>query len=390
LPVFLLILEKEAKMTSYASPGTNTFQQTDLWFPPSCQLNDEDTLSKEIIKKVSLSTLPGTVHLKQYLLEMVRKNFRRLTILHSLSTLTSFITFLEQHGKHLNEVSRRELEAFIEREQDRGLKRSSVKARLDRIYAFLRFLVEEDVLSSQVLVRKIRLKLPQYLPRAIDPADVRRLLSVIEEVRDRAMILVLLRTGMRISELLATKVRDVKIKERTITIREGAKTRLGRIVYLSTDAQDALTAWLKKRDPTKGSLFYAWSRNTMCYTTARMIFEHYRNRAGLAHKRYTLHCLRHTFASELLNAGMRLECLQQLLGHESIQVTRRYARLTDITREQEYFQAMAIIEGGKLYGTYRLDYQLPTISQEKERLAPYGEKLPGEPHAVSPLAEQTP
>jgi integrase/recombinase XerD len=51
------------------------------------------------------------------------------------------------------------------------------------------------------------------------------------------------------------------------------------------------------------------------------------NQADLAHKGYTLHCLRHTFASELLNAGMRLECLQQLLGHSSIEMTRRYARL---------------------------------------------------------------
>jgi site-specific recombinase XerD len=59
-----------------------------------------------------------------------------------------------------------------------------------------------------------------------------------------------------------------------------------------------------------------------------------------------VHCLRHTFASELLNAGMRLECLQQPLGHHDIEVTRRYARLTDTTREEEYFRAMAMIEKG--------------------------------------------
>ena len=61
---------------------------------------------------------------------------------------------------------------------------------------------------------------------------------------------------------------------------------------------------------------------------------------------------RHTFASELLNAGMRLEVLQQLLGHQDIEVTRRYARLTDKTREEEYFRAMAIIEKGGIDGDY--------------------------------------
>ena len=75
-------------------------------------------------------------------------------------------------------------------------------------------------------------------------------------------------------------------------------------------------------------------------------------KAGLEQKGYTVHCLRHTFASELLNAGMRLECLQQLMGHQDIEVTRRYARLTDRTREEEYFRAMAIIEKGGIDGDY--------------------------------------
>jgi len=74
--------------------------------------------------------------------------------------------------------------------------------------------------------------------------------------------------------------------------------------------------------------------------------------AGLQHKGYTLHSLRHTFASELLNAGMRLECLQLLLGHSDIEMTRRYARLTDKSREEEYFRAMKIIERGGIHGAY--------------------------------------
>ena len=76
----------------------------------------------------------------------------------------------------------------------------------------------------------------------------------------------------------------------------------------------------------------------------------------LAEASYSLHSLRHTFASELLNAGMRLECLQQLLGHSCIEMTRRYARLTDKTREQEYFKAMAIIEAGGIDGSDRCDH----------------------------------
>ena len=97
----------------------------------------------------------------------------------------------------------------------------------------------------------------------------------------------------------------------------------------------------------------------LCYEAARAMFISYIDKAGLAHKGYTLHCLRHTYASELLNAGMPLQCLQELLGHHSIEMTRRYARLTDSTRREAYYQAMAIIEAGEINGHYRFDYQLP-------------------------------
>jgi integrase/recombinase XerD len=373
-------------MIPIALLSSTALRRRDSCFPPSWQLGAESERFREMLDGLALMDLPGKEHLERYLLSMVRRNFRRLTIQQALGTLKLFLTFLRDTGKdRLEELNRRDLEAFVEREQDRGLKLSSVKAKLDRVHAFLGFLVEEEVIGPEVLVRKIRLKLPQYLPRAMDPADTRELLSVIEGVRDRAMILVLLRTGMRICELLALRRSDVNLRERKITIREGAKTRRGRVVYFSNDARDALKAWIEKRDCHKEFLFYARRRNTLGYASSRHLFTKYLRRAGLVHRGYTIHCLRHTFASELLNARMRLECLQQLLGHDSVQVTRRYAKLTDKTREEEYFRAMAIIERGTIDGTYRLDHQLPTISQETKRLTPHGQKLHGGPGAVSPV-----
>ena len=218
------------------------------------------------------------------------------------------------------------------------------------LLGFLRFLIEDNVIPEALLRRKIRLKLPDVLPRAMNPGDVRQLLCVIGPIRDRALILVLLRTGMRIGELLALKVNDLDIRERKIHIFEGEKNSLGRVVYLSDDALFALRRWLSKRNQKKGVLFYGRERDSLGYSTARYLFVKYLKKAGLENRGYTVHSLRHTFASELLNAGMRLECLQQLLGHHNIEMTRRYARLTDKTREQEYFRAMAVIEQGGIHG----------------------------------------
>ena len=109
----------------------------------------------------------------------------------------------------------------------------------------------------------------------------------------------------------------------------------------------------------------------MSYSTARSRFAKYIVKAGLPHKGYTLHTLRHTFATELLNAGMRLECLQVLLGHRSIEETRRYARLTDKTREEEYFKAMSRIERKDSNGDDRCDHELEAIFEKEELFAQY-------------------
>jgi site-specific recombinase XerD len=176
---------------------------------------------------------------------------------------------------------------------------------------------------------------------------------------------------MRIGELLNTMVVDVHIGERRVEIYEGEKNRLGRMIYLSDDAVDALNLWFKERDPLKEYLMYGQGRSRLRYSASRSMFEKYIGKAGLTHKGYTLHSLRHTFASELLNAGMRLECLQVLLGHRSIEETRRYARLTDKTREEEYFRAMSIIERGEIHGYYRLNRELETLPQAEELFAEY-------------------
>jgi integrase/recombinase XerD len=204
-----------------------------------------------------------------------------------------------------------------------------------------------------VLSKRLSIKPPESLPRAMDPEDVRELLSVIDHVRNRAMVLMLLRTGMRIGELLNLREADLDLRERRVLIYEAQKTRVGRVVFFSDDAREALKVWLRKRIPLKPFVFYSASRDRLTYAAARRMFVKYLKQAGLSHKGYTIHCLRHTFASELLNSGMRLECLQHLLGHTSLEVTRRYARLTDRTREEEYFRAMTIIEKGGVDGQYR-------------------------------------
>lgn len=308
---------------------------------------------ESILKKIAQKEFTEREQFENYMRHKWRMNRKPSTLRGSFQAVSSFLTFYASTGKRqLQDIVSDDLEVFIEHEQDRGLKVTTLSTRLNHFRTFLRYLIDRDIVNERVLKRKIKLKVPNFLPRAIAPDDIRKLLGAIEKTRDRALILVLLRTGMRIGEVLHLNIRDLDIRERKIHIYEGEKNCLGRVVYLSDDALMALKLWLNTRKPQKQYLFYGLHHGPLGYTQARNIFVRYLSAAGLQHKGYTIHSLRHTFASELLNAGMRLECLQLLLGHRDIEMTRRYARLTDKSREEEYFRAMAIIEQGGIHGAY--------------------------------------
>jgi len=342
-----------SKETAYDSYKT---EHTELTYQPS---NFKNPQIEKYLNRFAEKGLPGFFYVTGYLYDQHRRNCRPNTIRSSSTAIFLFLSHLKSLGRgHIETVTREDMGSFVEYQQDCGLKPSSVYGRTKAIYAFLFYLVERDIVHPDIVKKRLYVKVPDSLPRAIDPVDVRRLLSVIKMTRDRAMILVLLRTGMRIGELLNTKFTDVNFSEKRIEIFEASKNRSGRVVYLSDDACCALKTWLKQRCPQKDFLFYGRGHNPLGYSAARVRFCKCLEAAGLSRKGYTLHCLRHTFASELLNAGMRLEYLQQLLGHSNIEMTRRYARLTDNTRREEYFRAMAIIEKGGIHGHYRLDHQL--------------------------------
>ncbi len=308
--------------------------------------NKRERYRTRLIEEISSLRVPGKDHLKRYILHKFRNNCKRNTIRGAFTSAVKFLKFIQRYShSELETLRRSDIEAFVEFEQDRGLSAGTLCTRLVCLYAFIRFLVDEGVMSQELLKRKIHIKQPVRLPKSIEPDDEDRILAQINNVRDKAMILLLLRTGMRIGELLRTTMEDISLEGQMIRIYESEKTGTGRVAYFSNDAAEALYHWLMERDHWKEHLFHGPSDKAISYMAAWNIFKKYVDKAGLSHKGITLHCLRHTYATNLLNARIPIEVLRDLLGHQSLEHTRRYANLTDVTRKEEYFRAMAIIEG---------------------------------------------
>jgi len=309
---------------------------------PAAKSSARQKALDRILNKIAEQDLPGKSYVEQYLRHKYRRNCKANTLRQAAISLEQFLSFFANCGNTvLEQLSREDIEAFVENMQDRGSKLTTVNTRLRNVYAFLRYLIiEYRGFDWGLMERKVKLKLPDRLPRAIDPQHLDQLLCAIDDFRDRALILLLLRSGMRIGELLNCKLADIDLNEQKILIYQSDKTSVGRAVYYSTDAQQALLDWLRVRDAGRQYLFYGQKDKPLCYEAARAIFKRCLQKADLQYCGYTLHCLRHSFATGLLNAKMPLECLRVLLGHSNLEITRRYARLSDKTREEEYFTAM--------------------------------------------------
>ena len=349
-------------------------------YQPSTSASGQLSYKRRILnrwtERITASGLPGNELVTEYLRGKYIKNLSFHTIDHAGGVILSFLNFLNHDGSTIFTLTRGDISAFVEHEQDRGLKTLSVISHLRVVYAFIMYLVQQEVIELDIMKPKVRIQEPDALPKAIPQEDIELILDAVTSIRDRALIMLLLRTGMRIGELLAVKLEDIVLHDQKILIYVGSKNYEGRVVYYSSDAEQALKHWLRTRDKTKRYLFYGRSDKALSYVAAWSAMRKTLERAGLLEKGYSLHSLRHTFATDMINAGLRIEVLQQLLGHKDIELTLRYARLSDQRREEDYYRAMAVIQGGGASDEpYRVSTALQKVFEEKKLFSPHKKKL---------------
>jgi len=187
-------------------------------------------------------------------------------------------------------------------------------------------------------------QLPERLPRAMDPDDLQKLLSTIDDIRDRAMFMLMLRCGLRVEEVANLAIGAIDVNRRTILVEDG-KGAKDRIVYMSNDALHALAAYLRVRPASRARKIFLVGKGTC---TGQLIsirgiqkrMEYYARKAKV---RVSCHHLRHTMATQMLNADADLSTIQDLLGHSSVKTTQRYCRISNLKVQRDYYKAMEVI-----------------------------------------------
>lgn len=240
-------------------------------------------------------------------------------------------------------VTLHEIDTFIEFQAERGLKSSSINRSLTAIASFYHFLADEDpTIECPVLRHRHLLRDHQRLPRAVPRGEVEKLFAVMDDGRDRAIFLLMLRSGLRVSEVASLSLSDLFLEERPPRLHIHGKNGRERAVYLSAETVTALTCYLDGRPPVLHELvFLTYAGQGIGVRGIQKRLHQYRQAANV---QLTAHQLRHNFANNLVLADVPVTSIQKLLGHAWVGTTQNYIAANDAKVKADFVKAATWLE----------------------------------------------
>jgi integrase/recombinase XerC len=249
-----------------------------------------------------------------------------------------FVDFvrLELSRVEPQEVRPVDVRAWLARLHLDGLAARSVGRALAAVRTYFRFLVQEGVVPGSPAEAVRHPRAPRPVPDVVELQGIEELLDAIPDssagARDRALLELLYGAGLRVGELTALDLGDVRLGERLVRVR--GKGRKERIVPFGRKAEDALRRYLPVRAEWRGetargrddALFVNQRGGRLSDRSVRRILDAAVRRTADVHRLHP-HALRHAFATHLLEAGMDLRAIQELLGHSSLDTTQVYTRV---------------------------------------------------------------
>jgi site-specific recombinase XerD len=268
-----------------------------------------------------------------------RRNYSKHTIKYYLNIIKQYVIWIDVA---LELATPEKVDMYIDHLLRKRMHPSSINLYLAIIRVFYDYLkYEEKVDLINPVNRNRRLRVPRPLPRSLRDHQVEKLFSVIKNKRDIAMFKLMLRCGLRVEEVSNLTLGAIDLKRRRLMVKQG-KGGKGRVVYISNDAHDALIAYLKHRSRNRTKRIFLVEKGTykgqaISVRGIQKRIEYYAKKTRI---NVSCHRLRHTMATQLLNAEAEVETIQDLLGHNWITTTQRYCRVSNLKVQRDYFKAM--------------------------------------------------
>ena len=271
-----------------------------------------------------------------------RKNYSELTIKNYLHRLKQFCSWV---AVPIEMTSPTEVKMYIDHLLEKRMAPHSINCHLSSIRGYYDYLQdEENIPLENPVIKGLMLREPHPLPRYLHDSDVELFLESISNIRDRAIFMLMLRCGLRVQEVANLTLDVIDYRRSQILVKSG-KGAKDRIVYISNDAGVALAEYLRTRPITEEKQIFLAEKGRckgkpISVRAMQKRVEFYARKSGVA---VTCHRLRHTMATQLLNADADLVSIQEILGHTRIKTTQRYSKLSNLKAQRDYFQAMEMV-----------------------------------------------
>ena len=258
--------------------------------------------------------------------------------------------FLNHFGKDVETLGGAELKGYFLDLVQSGVSWSYQNQAISAVKFLYRYVLRRpEVLDD--LPRPVRRK--KQLPAVLNRDEVRRLFEAVDNLKHRAVLLVIYAGGLRVSEVAQLKVNDVDGKRKQVFVHgKGSKDRY---TVIGEPALEALRAYWRVYRPRDWLFPGVRPDKHISSRTIQAVFQRAREKAGIR-KDATVHTLRHSFATHLLKDGVDLRYIQELLGHEDIRTTQRYTHVSDPARVRSPLDELMPKEKGSVYEVVRVPY----------------------------------
>ena len=250
--------------------------------------------------------------------EMNLRGFSQSTVGSYIYYVENFLGFIKKSPK---EVNSSDIKLYLEK----IIKEGKSSSTLNTAYSALQFYFEK-VLRRKFFVNIPRVKKAKKLPVVLTREEVLAILGAITNVKHKLILALMYSSGLRVSEVVDLKVCDLDLESQLLTVRQ-SKGNKDRTTVISDKMVDVMKKYLANKDG--GELVFSSDRGGPLTTrTVQSIFHEALHKTGIK-KDATCHSLRHSFATHLLESGTDIRYIQELLGHNSVQTTQIYTKVTN-------------------------------------------------------------